>query len=367
MKLTKRKDGRWQTKLKLPDGKTKYFYSSELTERKAENDINRQVLNYQHIKHQDKHNFKIIADKMLKHKETEVGYSTNQTYKYSLQYLSDLFDCDIEEITPLMLQKTFESLQKKGYSYSAIGKAKTTFGLVINYAIVYENLPVINFTKDVKIPKNIVKPKIHAPDDAVIEQIISNAQTSFFGMWAMILLCTGIRRGELAALQRRDIDFDKSEIHIWRSVEFVNNQARLKDIPKTANSIRTIPILGMLYKPLQIMCKDIKPSDFVFGGEKPLSETAIKKRWKKYCAESEVNIHQHQLRHAYAKILYRAGVDAKTAQGLLGHANINITMDIYTDFSDEMNKKSLLQIDTFMSGNFAQNGVTSVSKPPNIA
>ena len=109
----------------------------------------------------------------------------------------------------------------------------------------------------------------------------------------------------------------------------------------------------MLSEPLQIFCRDMKPTDFVFGLDKPLSETAVKKRWKKYCQEVGIDVHMHQLRHAYAKLLYRAGVDAKTAQGLLGHSNINITMDIYTDFSEEMNVKSATKINALMSDLFA--------------
>jgi len=93
----------------------------------------------------------------------------------------------------------------------------------------------------------------------------------------MILLCTGMRMGELVALQRKDIDFERNEINIWRSAEFINNQARLKSMPKTTNSIRIVPILDMLLEPLQIFCRNMKPTDFVFGSDKPLSETAVKK------------------------------------------------------------------------------------------
>ena len=53
--------------------------------------------------------------------------------------------------------------------------------------------------------------------------------------------------------------------------------------------------------------------------------------WDKYRTETGLNITPHQLRHAYATTLYDAGIDIKTAQYLLGHANIQTTMDIYTN------------------------------------
>ena len=159
-----------------------------------------------------------------------------------------------------------------------------------------------------------------------------NALTTDFGMWAMILLYTGMRRGELAAIQLKDIDFNNGIIHVWRSVEFINNQPVLKDMPKSISGVRDIPILDILKPLLLFHCKDLGDNDFIFGKTAPLTETKIKKRWKKYCKEIDIDIHQHQLRHAYAKILYRAGIDPKTAQGLLGHADIQTTMNILQSF-----------------------------------
>ena len=72
--------------------------------------------------------------------------------------------------------------------------------------------------------------------------------------------------------------FKNDKISIWRSAEFVNNQARLKNKPKTENSIRTIPIIGLLHNPLNDYCRNMKQDDFIFGQDKPLSETAIKSR-----------------------------------------------------------------------------------------
>lgn len=353
MKLTKRKDGRWQKKITLPNGKVKYFYSSESSEKRAEKDITNQIINLEKESHKSNHNFGSITQEMLSQKESEVSYATFQSYVYSSKHLQPLNDMDIEDITPSHISKLLNLMALQGYSRSAISKTKVTFGLIINYAIVYKELPIINFAKDIKLPKLKAKEKISAPDDKVVNTIIKSSQTANFGMWAMILLCTGMRRGELAALQKRDINFENCTIDIYRSVEFVHNQPNLKETPKSLSGIRTVPILDILKEPLYEMCKNMKPSEFIFGSEKPLSETIIKKRWKNCCKELAIDIHMHQLRHAYAKMLYRAGVDAKTAQGFLGHANISITMDIYTDFAEDVNLKAVKKIDTLISELYA--------------
>ena len=61
----------------------------------------------------------------------------------------------------------------------------------------------------------------------------------------------------------------------------------------------------------------------------------LRKRWARYIKGIDVNITQHQLRHAYSFLLYRSGIDVKTAQYLLGHSNYATTMNIYTDFDKE--------------------------------
>jgi len=53
--------------------------------------------------------------------------------------------------------------------------------------------------------------------------------------------------------------------------------------------------LEILKAPLYEYTKELAGSDFIFGGKKPLSETMIKKKWKRYYQEADIDIHQHQL------------------------------------------------------------------------
>lgn len=66
-----------------------------------------------------------------------------------------------------------------------------------------------------------------------------------------------------------------------------------------------------------------------------MTETQFQRQWKLYQKESGVSATPHQLRHAYATILFEAGLDDKDAQELLGHANISTTRDIYTHITNK--------------------------------
>lgn len=349
MNITQRKDGRWQKKITLPDGKTKYFYSTEDTAKKAEKDITNQILNFERKEHEEKHNFYSIAQKMLEGKKLNISYSAYKGYEYSVQRLECFHDYNIEDITANDIASLYQQMLMRGYGKETISKTKSTLIQIYKTAILdglNVNLSMLNA---VSAPKSAPKSKVSAIDDKTLSLITKNATPCDFSMWALILLCTGMRRGELLALQRKDIDFRHKEISVTKAVEYINNQPQVKLSPKTVNGIRTIPILDVLYKLLNKHCKDLKPNEYIFGSEKPLTLTVLRRRWKTYCKNLGIDIHMHQLRHSYAKSLYRSGVDAKTAQSLLGHANISITMDIYTEFSKEVEKKSAEKINAFFN------------------
>ena len=59
-----------------------------------------------------------------------------------------------------------------------------------------------------------------------------------------------------------------------------------------------------------------------------MTEVQFQRQWELYQRETGLSITPHQLRHAYATILFEAGLDPKDAQKLLGHANISTTRDI---------------------------------------
>lgn len=348
--MKRRKDGRF-VKLKTIDGKRVPFYSSEATERAALKDIENQMLSYIGKKAYDKHNFKRLSERMLEFRKNSISYSTATGYEAALKHLSVFDEFNIEDITPAMLQNLLDVMAKqKKYSFSAVSKVRITFGLVLDYAIVHESLNLNNFMRSIKIPKSAKKGKIKAPDDEVTETIVENAEKVDFGMWAMCLLCLGLRRGELDAIRKRDIDFENNLVEVNHSVEFIHNQPHLKNMPKTEDSIGSVPILDIIRPMLLRMCKKLKKDDFLFGGEKPLTETQIKKRWKKYCDTIGYTFRGHQLRHAYAKLLYKAGVDPKTAQRLLRHADFSTTMNIYTEFANEVTEKSVVLVNQYMLG-----------------
>lgn len=345
--MKRRADGRWQ-KQKIIDGKKVFFFSNAETEKQAIKDFESQMIQYTAKTHEKKHNFKILAEQAIKAKETTTGYKNVESYITALKHLESFYSINIEDIRPLMVQKVLDDMANKSYSFSSIHKVKTLFSIVFDFAIVHNDIPINNFMSSIKMPKNAKKGKITAPPEFVRDKIFENASAEF-GLWPLMLMCSGLRRGEQAAIKPKDINFVADEIKLNRSIEYIHNQPHVKDTLKTEASESTVPILKRLKPYLMAACENLDPEAFLFGGGKPYTETQIKKRWKKYCEQIGYTFKGHQLRHAYALLLYEAGVDVKTAQGLLRHADIRTTMNIYTEFSKKVTDKAVMKIDDYLN------------------
>ena len=185
----------------------------------------------------------------------------------------------------------------------------------------------------VKPPRNLPQNRREAPSKAQI-QLIKESVGLPFGLFAFLVYHTGCRRGEALALTGADIDREKKLVHINKSVYFVGNFPHLKR-PKTESGCRDVPLLSALDAALPKRLG----KGFLFsvdGGETPLTSAKIRELYDKYREASGVTVTLHQIRHGYASALFENGIDPKTAQTLLGHAQLSTTMDIYTHVCEDV-------------------------------
>lgn len=157
---------------------------------------------------------------------------------------------------------------------------------------------------------------------------------------AKIMLLTGMRKSEMLALEWSDVDFDNNVIHIRRIISQVGGGEHVKYGSKTIAGVRDVPICKALRDVLDAM-PHVHDRVVTNRSKRPYVASSFGQIFAKYGAKinPETPVRCHDLRHTYASLLYDAGVDIKSAQYLLGHANINITMSVYTHLSE--NKKSL--------------------------
>ncbi len=152
------------------------------------------------------------------------------------------------------------------------------------------------------------------------------------GEWRPLLMLaalTGLRRGEVLGLQWGDVDWQRSRVHVRRQL----NNGKLAD-PKTPNALRSVPLAPELVrelKPWKLKCPKGE-LDLVFpnpeGG--PMSTQTLDAALARTLRRAGLRrITMHALRHTFASTLISSGVSIKTAQRLLGHANIQMTLQTY--------------------------------------
>ena len=168
-----------------------------------------------------------------------------------------------------------------------------------------------------------------------------------------VLLClyTGLRLGELCALQWTDFDLENLTLSIKRTVQrvavpgYMTKTVLMITNPKSESSERIIPLTAQIVK-LLIQLKENTP--YVFGGEKPLDPRTMQYRFKKILKEAEIEEkHFHLLRHTFATNCVENRMDVKTLSEILGHSDVKITLNRYVHPTMELKRKQLEMLPDF--------------------
>ena len=189
-----------------------------------------------------------------------------------------------------------------------------------------------NYPKDNK-EKKIYILKKHE-NNKITNYVLDNKNKK--NIWFLISLYSGIRIGELCALQWKDIDFKNNKLIISKTIQRVYIKDKDKNVskviittPKTKNANREIPInkdFIELLKPL----KTDKENYILSNNDKYIEPRTYRKYFNKKLKELKIkHFNFHSLRHTFATNCISLGCDYKTVSELLGHANVNITLNLY--------------------------------------
>lgn len=171
---------------------------------------------------------------------------------------------------------------------------------------------------------------------------------------AAFLLCleTGIRLGEVCALRWSDVDFTSGLLHIRRTAYRINYGGRTELViqtPKTDNSRRTIPLTAKMLSVLRSFRAG--ENDYLFtGSDKHMEPRTMQYRFQKFLKELGISHRNfHILRHSFATRCIDCGMDIKSLSEILGHANVQVTLQMYVHPSMD-SKRSALETASVLSG-----------------
>lgn len=170
------------------------------------------------------------------------------------------------------------------------------------------------------------------------EYILKEAPRKMFGV--IICLYTGLRAGELLALEWTDIDFEHGLLSVNKSCRDgygEDGSKRIVDTPKTRSSRRTIPLPRALLKALRRMRKESKGKYVIEtkNGE-PVSMRSYLYSFSKILERLNIpHMGLHGLRHTFATRAIECKMDVKTISEIMGHSSVSVTLNIYAHSLEE--------------------------------
>lgn len=357
--IYKRKDGRWEGRyIRLYDenGKAKYGYvygknysdvKQRLLEKKAYSGSQADMASKCSALYSE------VLDAWLQSTRINIKESTYARYSHLIDthIRSQLGKYQISKISTQLIEGFIENLlscgrvdNNGGLSAKTVTDILTIVKSTIDYAR-YNNLVVSCNLSKLTIKKKDKEMRVlcQSEQDDLIRVLMADMDLYKFGV--LLSLYTGIRIGELCALQWEDLSITNSTLKVRKTMQRIQEtnigaSSKTKIIitePKSDCSIRDIPLPSFLVE-IARQFRD-HPKSYILSGEqgKYIEPRTMQNRFKTYVKKSGISdANFHSLRHTFATRCVEVGFELKSLSEVLGHSNVNITLNRYVHSSFEL-------------------------------
>nr|DAY27245.1 MAG TPA: Integrase [Caudoviricetes sp.] len=368
----------------LPNGKYKFFerYKDPYTEKLKKVSVTMekktpQARNQAAILLQEK-----IKEKLKKKQVESVTFeeiyklfykSWEQTVKESTKHNCKSIDKKMKEVIPsdtllANLDRRFlqEAIDKviKTNGHIAAKKIRHRLRGIFKYAVQYSYIEnnEVDYTTIPQRPKTLEELEKKRNNFLTMDEIktlvnVLNGREYHqkYADMVLVLSLTGMRYGELTALQLKNVDFQNNKIEITGNFDSVN---KIKTLPKTTNSIRTIKVSKTVMEAIQRQIarlserfQPLSSEDYIFCFERwnqPTTIACFIQILKKYGKEAGIdkNLTSHIFRHSHISFLAESGLPIKSIMDRVGHSNAKMTLEIYSHTTQDMEDKLVDKLDS---------------------
>lgn len=302
---------------------------------------------------ESKRTFKEISELWQNEKKKYVKKSTFAAYSLILcNHLVPAFG-DLTEIDESRVQDFVFRKLDDGKSTKTVKDMLVVLKMVMKFAAKYEYMPFRQI--DVRYPtereRNDIPVLCRADQRRIMNYLSENF--SFRNLGVYICLSAGLRIGEVCALKWKDFDVTRGVISIDKTLQrvyFVDEGKRhtelVIDTPKSANSMREVPMTKELSKIIKQLVRVVNPSFYVLTNcDKPTEPRTYRNYYKKLMVKIGIPpLKFHGLRHSFATRCIEGKCDYKTVSVLLGHSNISTTLNLYVHPDIDQKKRCIEQM-----------------------
>lgn len=291
--------------------------------------------------------------------------------------LPEIGSLNTNEVKPMHIANIINQLNEKGYGWETQNKTRILLTDLFNQAI-ENDLALKNPARSVRLKKNKPNNRIVLTEEQQ-KDFFECSSGTFYNNLFVVMLHSGLRGGEVCALTERDLDFENDYISvdafngtlIYQKLEDDEKKEFHLGAPKTKTSIRKIPMTTQCKAALkkQITLKKVLaqkyPNEteyadllFVTKFNTPICTQVLNDAIARIV--EEINLQRdkteqfpsfsaHTFRHTFATRCIEAGVSPKTLQKYLGHATLEMTMNLYVHITEDFEKSEILKFESEMA------------------
>lgn len=285
----------------------------------------------------------------------------------------------LKDITQLNIKALLKELDQKGYHYETKNKVRIMLLDMFDKAMI-DNYVLKNPCKGIRLARDEKKDmRVFSREEQM--EFFECSKGTFYDNLFVVAVSTGLRQGEICALTWDDIDFEKKEISVTKTLLYQKLEGDTQkefhlNPPKTRTSKRTVPIsrlCEMALKKQYIQRNNVmarKSAKPLAGFENLLFTT---KFGTPICDQilidairrivDEINLCRDELeqfemfsphcfRHTFATRCFEAGIQPKTVQTYLGHATLQMTMDLYTSVLENHKQEEMQKLESVLNDVF---------------
>ena len=280
----------------------------------------------------------------------------------------------MDEVKQIHAKSLINKLDAKGYQYETQNKVRILITDMFNYAI-ENDYALKNPGKGLRLLKS-------KPNERIVlsvedqEDFFECAAGTFYYNLFVVAVNTGLRAGEICALTEKDIDFEERTISVtktllYQKLEGDDGKEYHIGPPKTDTSVRKVPFTKECETALrkQIRLKKFLANKYKRTGEfadllfvtkfnTPICSVVLNDAIKRIIDES--NLHRdeidlmpkfsaHTFRHTFATRCIEAGIQPKVLQKYLGHATLEMTMDLYVHVTEDYMQEEIQKLEELQS------------------
>ena len=279
--------------------------------------------------------------------ETRLREHTMRTKKYivELKILPYFGNKRVNDITAADIRQWQNELIKMGYSPTYLKTINNQLSAIFNYAIRYYDLKSNPCAKAGSMGKSKAEEMDFWTGEEFRKFIDSVMNKRLSYMAFMTLYWTGMRLGELLALNPNDVDLEKRTISITKSYQRLGKNDVISP-PKTPKSKRVITIPEFLaadIKDYMDSLYDLQENDRLF----PITKYYLEHEMQRGIKESGVKrIRVHDLRHSHASMLIELGFSPLEIANRLGHEKVETTLNTYAHLYPNKQTKLAERLDS---------------------